>query len=259
MHVVGAITQYIDVAQIVLYAFWIFFAGLIVYLRREDKREGYPLESDRTHLTDRIQVQGFPRMPPPKTFKLAHGAEVTVPRTEDARELAAAPAEPWPGAPLDPVGNPMLDGVGPAAYALRTDAPDLTHEGQARIVPMRIATDFEIEPRDPDPRGMPVLDASGRQGGVVEDVWVDRTEPQIRYLEVRVQISGRRVLLPIGFARFEVWPRCVRVRSILAAQFADVPLLASSDQITRREEDRVSAYYGGGTLYAEPSRLEPKL
>ena len=44
----GAITQYIDVAQLTLYAFWIFFALLIVYLRREDKREGYPLESDRS-------------------------------------------------------------------------------------------------------------------------------------------------------------------------------------------------------------------
>ena len=26
----GAITSYIDVAQVVLYAFWIFFAGLIL-------------------------------------------------------------------------------------------------------------------------------------------------------------------------------------------------------------------------------------
>ncbi len=33
----GAITSYIDVAQVVLYAFWIFFAGLIFYLRREDR------------------------------------------------------------------------------------------------------------------------------------------------------------------------------------------------------------------------------
>ena len=40
----GAITQYIDVAQLVLYAFWIFFAGLIFYLHRENKREGYPLD-----------------------------------------------------------------------------------------------------------------------------------------------------------------------------------------------------------------------
>ena len=47
----GAITSHIDVAQVALYAFWIFFAGLIFYLRSEDKREGYPLQSDRS---DRI-------------------------------------------------------------------------------------------------------------------------------------------------------------------------------------------------------------
>ncbi len=45
-HAQGAITGYIDVAQVVLYAFWIFFAGLVFYLRREDRREGYPLESE---------------------------------------------------------------------------------------------------------------------------------------------------------------------------------------------------------------------
>ena len=43
----GAITQYIDVAQIVLYLFWIFFAGLIYYLVRESHREGYPMDSGR--------------------------------------------------------------------------------------------------------------------------------------------------------------------------------------------------------------------
>ena len=37
-------TSYIDVAQVVLYGFWIFFAALIFYLRTEDKREGYPLQ-----------------------------------------------------------------------------------------------------------------------------------------------------------------------------------------------------------------------
>ncbi|MCX8006386.1 MAG: photosynthetic reaction center subunit H, partial [Burkholderiaceae bacterium] len=72
----GAITGYIDVAQITLYVFWIFFAGLIIYLHRENKREGYPLESERSaHIT----VQGFPSMPAPKTFLLADGSTVTVP------------------------------------------------------------------------------------------------------------------------------------------------------------------------------------
>jgi photosynthetic reaction center H subunit len=59
----GAITSYIDVAQLTLYAFWIFFAGLILYLRREDKREGYPLESDRSQHGAHRRVQGFPPIP----------------------------------------------------------------------------------------------------------------------------------------------------------------------------------------------------
>ena len=54
----GAIVGTIDVAQVVLYAFWVFFIGLIIYLRREDKREGYPLVSDRR---GGVQVIGFPR------------------------------------------------------------------------------------------------------------------------------------------------------------------------------------------------------
>jgi photosynthetic reaction center H subunit len=57
-------TPYLDLTTLVLYAFWIFFAALVYYLRREDKREGYPLASDRRNVT----VQGFPAAPPPKTF-----------------------------------------------------------------------------------------------------------------------------------------------------------------------------------------------
>ena len=59
----AAITGYIDVAQLVLYGFWIFFAGLIIYLRREDKREGYPLESDRSKRAPRVPVVAWPRYP----------------------------------------------------------------------------------------------------------------------------------------------------------------------------------------------------
>jgi photosynthetic reaction center H subunit len=69
------ITRYIDVAQLVLYGFWIFFFGLIYYLRREDKREGYPLESDRRN----IKVQGWPAVPPSKTrLRAEGGAQATV-------------------------------------------------------------------------------------------------------------------------------------------------------------------------------------
>ena len=56
MHETGAITGYIDVAQLVLYAFWVFFAGLIYYLHRENKREGYPLLTDKAG----ERKEGFP-------------------------------------------------------------------------------------------------------------------------------------------------------------------------------------------------------
>ena len=255
----GAITGYIDVAQLVLYAFWIFFAGLIIYLRREDKREGYPLDPDRSSQTP---LEGFPAMPKPKTFRLAHGGTHEAPHSRpEFGGVAAEPVAGWPGAPLEPTGNPMQDGVGPAAYANRADAPDLTIDGAPKIVPLRLATDFRVESRDPDPRGMTVIGADGVAGGIVRDVWVDRSEPQIRYLEVEVTVTaGRRhVLLPINFTRIDGDRQQVRVKSILGQHFADVPSLQNPDQVTFLEEDRICAYYAGGHLYAKPSRLGPLL
>jgi photosynthetic reaction center H subunit len=86
---------------------------------------------------------------------------------------------------------------------------------------------------------------------------VDRAEPQIRYLEV--DTGARRVLLPITFAKIDAGRLQVKVRSILGAQFATVPGLTNPDQVTRREEDQITAYYAGGNLYATASRSEPLL
>jgi photosynthetic reaction center H subunit len=54
--------EYLDGAQIAIWAFWIFFALLIIYLRREDKREGYPLESPQG------PREGWPTVPAKKTY-----------------------------------------------------------------------------------------------------------------------------------------------------------------------------------------------
>jgi photosynthetic reaction center H subunit len=251
------ITQGIDVAQVVLYAFWVFFAGLIWYLRREDKREGYPLESDRS---DQVRVQGFPAMPAPKTFIRPHGGTVSAPREEGPQPVVrAAPTGPWPGAPLEPTGNPMRDAVGPAAYAQRADQPDLTLAGEPLIVPLRAAPGFSIAPKSPNPVGMDVVGADGAAAGRVTDVWVDRGEVVARYFEVALSGAGRNVLLPVGFSRVDDRRGQVRVASILAAQFADVPPLRHADRVTLLEEDRITAYYAGGTLYATPDRAEPLL
>lgn len=253
-----AFTSHIDLAQVVLYVFWAFFAGLIYYLHRENKREGYPLLSDRTN--ERVSIIGFPAPPAPKTYLLPHGGTVSVPNGKaDLREIKARPAAMWPGAPLEPTGDPMLDAVGPASYAERSDHPDLTYEGAVKIVPLRVAGDFYLESRDPDPRGMTVVGTDRVAAGTIVDVWVDRSEYLARYFEVDVAGVGRRVLLPVNFCRVDGARRLVRVNAILAAQFAGVPGTKSPDQVTFLEEDRIMGYYGGGYLYATPARAEPLL
>ena len=62
--------NYIDTPTVLIYLFWGFFFALIVYLRREDKREGYPLESDRQNVT----VQGWPRIPAEREERAKHPA-----------------------------------------------------------------------------------------------------------------------------------------------------------------------------------------
>ncbi len=257
----GNIGGYLDVAQVVLYMFWMFFAGLIFYLHRENKREGYPLDSDRTDRSGgRVKVVGFPPMPTPKTYTLPHGGTFSAPNDQrDTRPVAAEPTGRFPGAPLEPTGNPMLDGVGPGSYAMRSDHPDLTYDGDLKIVPMRVATDFFVVKGSHDPRGKPVLGADGAQGGTVVDLWIDRSEGVMRYLEVATgtDAGARRVLLPTTFAN--VKGHKVQVDSILGGQFAQVPPTRSPESVTLLEEDRICAYYGGGTLYATADRREPFL
>ena len=249
----------IDVAEVLFTLFWLFFIGLVFYLRREDKREGYPLESDRS---DHITVQGFPGIPEPKTFALAHGGTQTAPRKHlAAGPIAAIPAAPHLGAPLVPTGNPMLDGIGPASWANRSDTPDLTVGGAPRVVPLRSAPGFSVDHRDADPRGMPVIAADGVAAGTVSDLWVDLAEPQILYLEIALPESagGSHRVMPFGFANIDKRRNQIRVHAIHSHQFAQAPQLKEADRITLLEEDKVAAYFAGGLLYADASRQEPLL
>ena len=38
-----------DIARLSLYLFWAFFIGLVIYLQRENMREGYPLENEQSN------------------------------------------------------------------------------------------------------------------------------------------------------------------------------------------------------------------
>jgi photosynthetic reaction center H subunit len=253
----GALTAYLDVAQITLYGFWIFFAGLIWYIRQEDRREGYPLEND---VTGEYNRDPWLFVPAPKTFKLPHGrGAVSVPDLErrDTRKIAGERTARAPGSPLVPVGDPLLAGVGPGSWAERADLPDLTAGGANKIVPLRLDGEFYLASEDPDPRGMEVVGCDGEVAGTVSDVWIDRSEYLIRYLEVSLGkgAKARSVLLPVNFTVFRNGH--AYVHAITAAQFAKVPGTKSPDSITMLEEEKVTAYYGAGTLYANEKRAEP--
>lgn len=257
----GALTGYLDVAQVTLYVFWLFFFGLIFYLRREDRREGYPTEDDQSGRVDR---PGPILDAEPKVYNLPGGGTFSAPNDErDTRDIAAERVGAWTGSPLEPSGDPMTDGVGPASFCERSDEPDTTHEGEPLIAPMRVATDFSIEARE-DPRGYPVVASDGEVAGKVKELWVDRADQIIRYLEVELPAAGedqpaKTVLLPMALSRVDRAPDRVRVASVKAAHFDKVPALANPDQITLREEDKICAFFASGRLYADASRLGPWL
>lgn len=245
-----------DLTVLILWTFVLFFAGLILYLRREDRREGYPLEDD---VSGRLEsVGGLFFTATPKTFILAHG-EGTVTKPNNIREsqdVAGKRTARAPGSPLQPVGDPLLAGIGPGAYAHRKKVPDMLMHGELKVVPLRAAPGFYIAKGDPDPRGFKVVGADGASPGVVSDVWVDRGECMIRYIEVELT-GGAHVLAPMPLAVFNKSGKSVKIEALLASQFAGAPALENADQITFDEEERVAAYFGGGLLYATPSRSEP--
>lgn len=242
-----------DLAQLTLYLFWAFFFGLIIWLQRENMREGYPLENeDGTPANN----QGPFSLPEPKTFHLRDGrGTFTAPNgSRDTRPVKALPAGGWPGSPLEPTGNPLLDGVGPAAWAERRDAPELDGHGHTKIVPLRLAPGYSTAVGSNDPRGSDVIAGDEAVVGTVSDLWIDKPEMQVRYLEIDLGADGKR-LVPMPLVK--VRRGRVIVGSIYSEHFPMVPRTASPDQVTLLEEDKISAFYCGGKLYASPDRFEP--
>ncbi|EAQ27802.1 H subunit of photosynthetic reaction center complex [Erythrobacter sp. NAP1] len=259
-----------DVAELAFILFFIFFVGLVIYLNRESRREGYPLEHEQTGVVER----GTPLFDAgKKTFKLPHGRGTYTPEdvARDPVDIPAKQAFGAAGAPFVPTGDAMADGLGPAAYANRNDYPDLTMEGAPRIVPIAASHGITIAEMDMDPVGLPVYAADKKKAGVVSDVWVDQAEHIIRYLEVTTN-SGKKVLAPMGFCAVQgkgflggITPlvddqtALIDITAIRADQFDAVPAIATAGQITRLEEDKIQGYFGGGYMYATAERSEPWL
>jgi photosynthetic reaction center H subunit len=238
-----------DLASLSIWLFWLFFAGLIYYLQTENMREGYPLQDEEGNPSSGPGI--FP-VPKDKTFLLPNGqGTLSVPSGQrpDRTDVALARTAADDGFPHAPTGDPLADGVGPAAWANRKDAPELDSHGHPKITPMAGHPDFFVS-AGRDPRGLPVLAKDDQVVAHVTDMWVDGPEHLVRYLELELEPEhgqGRR-LVPIGMARVkEKW---VEVGSLRSGHFNGVPRIASDRQITKLEEDKVSAYYAGGTLYS---------
>jgi photosynthetic reaction center H subunit len=238
-----------DLASLSIWMFWVFFALLVYYLQTENMREGYPLETENGAAAPN---QGPLPLPKAKTFVLPHGrGEVTVPNgAREAREVALGRTAASEGFPHAPLGNPMTDGVGPASWAPRRDVPELDGHGHVKIVPMAQAIGFAVA-AGRDPRGLPVQAGDLEVVGRISDMWVDAPEQLVRYLEIELN-SGRRKLVPMPMVK--IWADRVRVNSLSSDMFEDVPATRSPAEVTLLEEDKIGAYYAGGTLYAADKR-----
>ncbi|MDO9527487.1 MAG: photosynthetic reaction center subunit H [Gemmobacter sp.] len=238
-----------DLASLSIWLFWGFFALLVYYLQTENMREGYPLElEDGTAAPN----QGPFPLPKAKTFLLPHGrGEVTVPNgAREAREVALGRTAVSEGFPHMPLGNPMADGVGPASWAPRRDIPELDGHGHNKIVPMAAVPAFVVS-AGRDPRGLPVQAVDNEVVGRISDMWVDASEQLVRYLEIELN-SGHRRLVPMPMVK--IWKDRVRINSLASDMFDGVPGTRSLSEVTLLEEDKISAYYAGGTLYAADRR-----
>ena len=247
-----------DLASAAIWGFWLFFALLIFYLQTENMREGYPLEDEDGNLSPN---QGPFPLPKDKTFRMPFGhPDLTVPSGQrpDRKDLALERTGASGGSPFVPTGDPMVDGVGPASWAPRRDTPELDAHGKPKIRPLSSLTDFRIS-AGRDPRGKPVQAGDGEVIGRVVDMWVDVPEQMVRYLviDLNPEGSGETRLVPIHMAR--IWRDRVKVRSLYSQHFAGVPQPKAKDEITLLEEEKIMAWYAGGTLYAHPSRAEPVL
>ena len=103
--------------------------------------------------------------------------------------------------------------------------------------------------------------ADKRVAGTVKDLWVDRSDVILRYIEVAVrwrECPQRRLSDRPGEFRPQQ-AGSLHQRRCWPSSSPTSPGLKNPDQITLLEEDKVSGYFAGGHMYATPNRQEPVL
>ena len=82
-------------------------------------------------------------------------------------------------------------------------------------------------------------------------MWVDAPEQLVRYLEITLN-SGAKKLVPMPMVKVQA--DRVRINSLSSDLFESVPATKSQTEVTLLEEEKISAYYAGGTMYAAAKR-----
>ena len=246
-----------DGAMVCVVLFVLFFVVLVLYLRIQDKREGYPaigVDDDGNLQPERNWLP----MPWKKRFRRPHDRPpVETPKRGPLRpEPETHSARAVGGKPIVPARDGLIEGLGPAAWQEREALPRPGADGKPKLVRLSEHPDYFVAPGDPDPRGWAVLGTDGERAGTIVDLWFDRTEFNLRYFEVELEPGGRTgerraFTLPLFFTDLNRRKEVVRVPHFSAARLADAPARGEPDKITRLDEDRVNAFFAGGPFYGE--------
>ncbi len=252
----GNITSSIDLPQAAFWVFFLFFVGLVLVLRRNDKLEGYPLKSSPFNSTPLL---GFPLPPEPRAYELNEGGITIAPHLYPQADVRAVPLYPFDGTPLSPVGNPLTAGLGPGAYVIRQHGPMLLENGELMLQPFNALRDWSLGANQTDTRSMTVFDWRWREIGTVHDFWVDRAIEIVRLFEVKLhaEFGGGHVLVPIFHVDIKERAREIRVTALNAHQFKHIPMPAAPDRITAREDERLNAYFAAGRFYRDSPLIDP--
>ena len=122
--------------------------------------------------------------------------------------------------------------------------------GRPHAEPMALAQAFGVS-AGRDPRGLPVQANDTEVVGRISDMWVDAPEQLVRYLEIHLN-SGQKRLVPMPMVKIK--SDRVKINSISSDLFDGVPTTKSATEVTMLEEEKISAYYAGGTMYAAHKR-----
>ena len=244
------VTQHIDLPQLAFWLFALAFVAICYFLRKNDKREGYPLKA--SPFTGE-RLRGAPLAAPPLTYLLNEGGATSTPHEYPAPPGAVLPFYRFDGTPFRPAADLLRTPLGPGAWVMRSNEPMRTENGDLLLQPLRLCGPWSVGDGEANPCGMAVFDTRWRPVGIVADVWIDRGIRIIKHLEVELRegLGGGRVLVPIFHVAINERAREIRVTALSDHEFAAIPMPAAPDRITAREEDQLNCYFAAGRFYRD--------